>query len=433
MKTRGSTPICNSHAAALEQEIAERKRAEYERAEMLARAQAAQAEAEEANRLKDEFLATVSHELRAPLNAMLGWVTLVREGRLDEESKERALEIVERNARSQKKLVDDLLDVSSIMTGNLSLDVEPTDLIQVIESAVESVRPSAEAKSIRLETELEPMPASLLDSGVDTLQLDPNRFQQVIWNLVQNAVKFTPDGGAVKVRLRYLDGQAYIEVVDTGIGISPEFLPFVFDRFRQADGSITRKHGGLGLGLAIVQSLVEMHGGTVEVESDGEGQGATFRIILQLPDVISSEATPMAAASPELVMPESAPKLSGLRALVVDDEADARDLMATILRMKEAEVQTAENIAEAMRIITDWTPDIVISDIAMPGGGGYELIRRLRSGGNKAPAIAITAHAGDEARLRALAAGFQMHLPKPVEPFELVVSIASLTRRLTYS
>jgi signal transduction histidine kinase/DNA-binding response OmpR family regulator len=417
------------HAAALEQEIAERKRAENERAEMLARAQAAQAEAEEANRLKDEFLATISHELRAPLNAMLGWVTLVREGRLEGESKERALEIVERNARSQKKLVDDLLDVSSIMTGNLSLDLEPTNLIHVIESAVESVRPSAESKGINLETNLEPMPASI----GDTLQLDPNRFQQVIWNLVQNAVKFTPDRGAVKVLLRYLNRQAYIEVIDTGIGIAPEFLPFVFDRFRQADGTITRKHGGLGLGLAIVQSLVEMHGGTVEVESDGEGQGATFRIILPLPDGISSEATPTPPASSEIDMPESAPKLSGLRALVVDDEADARDLMATILRMKEADVQTAENVAEAMRIINDWTPDIVISDIAMPDGGGYELIRRLRNGGNKAPAIAITAHAGDEARLRALAAGFQMHLPKPVEPFELIVSIASLTRRLTYS
>ena len=417
------------HAAALEQEITERMRAENERAEMLARSQAAQAEAEEANRLKDEFLATVSHELRAPLNAMLGWVTLVREGSLNDSSKERALEIVERNARAQKKLVDDLLDVSSIITGNLSLDVEPTNLIHVIESVVESLRPAAEAKRMRLVMELEPMPASKAES----LQLDPNRFQQVIWNLVQNAIKFTPHDGAVKVRLRFLSGQACIEVIDTGIGIAPEFLPFVFDRFRQADGAITRKHGGLGLGLSIVQSLVEMHHGTVEVESDGEGQGATFRIILPLPEEISREAAPKADASSEFSLPESAPKLSGLRALVVDDEADARDLMATILRMKEAEVQTAENVSDAIRIINDWAPDIVISDIAMPGGGGYELIRRLRSGGSKAPAIAITAHAGDEARLRALAAGFQMHLPKPVEPFELVVSIASLTRRLTYS
>src|SRR5262249_44918760 len=246
-----------------------------------------------------------------------------------------------------KKLVDDLLDVSSVITGNLALDVEPTSLVKVIESALESVRPAAEAKGVSLETELDP--ASLL------FGVDPTRFQQVIWNLAHNAVKFTPSGGAVKVRLRYYDEQAEIEVADTGIGIEPEFLPHVFDRFRQADGSITRKHGGLGLGLAIVQSLVEMHGGTVEVESEGEGKGATFRIRLPLPDEIPYEAPPMAAASPDIAMPESAPKLSGLRALVVDDEADARDLMATILSMKEAEVQTAEPIPEAMKIITDST------------------------------------------------------------------------------
>src|SRR5262245_5516650 len=272
------------HAAALEQEIAERKRAESERAKMLARSQAAQAEAEKANRLKDEFLATVSHELRAPLNAMLGWVTLGREGRLDEDSEERALEIVERNARAQKKLVDDLLDVSSIITGNLALDIEPTNLIRVIESAVETVRPAAEAKRISLRTDLNPI--------ADMFQLDRNRFQQVIWNLVHNAVKFTPTGGAVKVRLRYLNSHANIEVIDTGIGIASEFLPFVFDRFRQADGSITRRHGGLGLGLAIVRSLVEMHGGTVDVESAGLGHGAAFRISLPPapPDKHSSQA-----------------------------------------------------------------------------------------------------------------------------------------------
>src|SRR5262245_37399083 len=254
------------HTAVLEQEIADRRRAESERAEMLARAQAAQAEAEEANRLKDEFLATVSHELRAPLNAMLGWVTLAREGGLDEASKERALETVERNARTQKKLVDDLLDVSSIITSNLSLDLEPIDLPSVIESAVDSVRPAAEAKGVSLRTDLAPI--------ADMFRLDRNRFQQVVWNLVHNAVKFTPTEGAVKVRLRYLNRQAEIEVIDTGIGIAPEFLPFVFERFRQADGSITRRHGGLGLGLAIVRSLVEMHGGTVEVESAGLGLGA---------------------------------------------------------------------------------------------------------------------------------------------------------------
>ena len=420
------------HATALEQEIAERKRAESERAEMLSRAQVARAEAEEANRLKDEFLATVSHELRAPLNAMLGWVTLAREGRLDEAGKARALETVERNARTQKKLVDDLLDVSSIITSNLPLDLELTDLASVVETAVESVRPAAEAKGMRLQTDLDPMS--------DLFRLDRNRFQQVIWNLVHNAVKFTPSGGSVKVRLRDIKkakgSQAEIEVIDTGIGIAGEFLPFVFDRFRQADGSITRRHGGLGLGLAIVRSLVEMHGGTVDVQSPGLGQGATFRITLPAPapeelsPSNSYEGPPPAAIDHQMAMADSAPKLSGVRALVVDDEADARELLATVLSMKEAEVRTAGGIAEALKIMAVWRPEVVIADIAMPGGGGYELIRRLRKEGIKAPAIAITAYAGDDDRLRSLAAGFQMHMPKPIELYELIMSIASLTGRL---
>jgi signal transduction histidine kinase/DNA-binding response OmpR family regulator len=411
------------HAAALEQEIADRKRAESERAEMLARAQAAQAEAEEANRLKDEFLATVSHELRAPLNAMLGWVTLAREGRLDEASKERALETVERNARTQKKLVDDLLDVSSIITNNLALDLEPTDLASVIETAVESVRPAAAAKGVSLRTDLDPME--------DLFRLDRNRFQQVIWNLVHNAVKFTHPEGAVKVHLRRVNGQAEIEVVDTGIGIAPEFLPFVFDRFRQADGSITRRHGGLGLGLAIVRSLVEMHGGAVDVESAGLGQGATFRVRLPFLYDLEYELTSKAPTNHQVDVPDSAPKLSGLRALVVDDEADQRELLAAALSLKEAEVRTAGEITEAMEIMTAWRPEIVVADIAMPDGGGYELIRRMHGQGIKTPVIAITAYARDEDRLRALAAGFRMHLSKPIELYELLVSIASLTGRLT--
>jgi len=411
------------HAAALEQEIADRKRAEEERAEMLARAQAAQAKAEEANRLKDEFLATVSHELRAPLTAMLGWVPLVRGERLDKESRARALETVERNVRSQKKLVDDLLDVSSIITGNFSLDIEPTDIFYVIESAVECVRPEAEAKGVRLQKDLDPV--------AHMFPLDPNRFQQVIWNLVQNAVKFTPAGGAVEVRLRYLNEQAEIEVSDTGVGIAPEFLPFVFDRFRQADGSLTRKHGGLGLGLAIVRSLVEMHGGTVGVESAGEGQGSTFKITLPppIPEEFPCEAPPMAEIGQAPVTPDSAPKLPGLRVLVVDDQVDMRDMLATILCLEEAEVRTADSLDEAMRIMTAWPPEIIVSDIAMPHASGYELIRRVRESGCNAPAIAITARASGESRPRVLAAGFQMYLPKPIEPYELVESIASLTGR----
>jgi signal transduction histidine kinase len=413
------------HASALEQEIADRKRAEKERAESLLRAQAAQAKAEEANRLKDEFLAIVSHELRAPLTAMLGWVTLVRGGRLDTENKERALETVERNARTQKKLVDDLLDVSSIVTGNFSLEIEPTDLFYIIESAVESVRPEAEAKGVRLQKTLDP--------AVHMFELDPNRFQQVIWNLVHNAVKFTPAGGEVEIRLRYLNEQAEIEVVDTGVGIAPEFLPYVFDRFRQANGSLTRKHGGLGLGLAIVQSLVEMHGGTVAVESEGDGKGSTFRITLPppLPDEFPHEALPMAETGQETITQDSTPKLSGLRVLVVDDQADMRDLLATILSLEEAEVRTADSIEDAVRVMGDWSPEIIVSDIAMPGGGGYDLMRRLRDNGCNVPAIAITARAGVEDHASSIAAGFQMHVSKPIEPQDLVTGIASLTGRLT--
>ena len=409
------------HAAALEQEIADRKQAEKERAESLLRAQAAQAKAEEANRLKDEFLATVSHELRAPLTAMLGWVTLIRGERLDKESQERAMETVERNTRAQKKLVDDLLDVSSIVTGNFSLDIEPSGLPSLIESAVESVRPEAEAKCVRLQKNLDP--------AVHMFLLDPNRFQQVIWNLVQNAVKFTPAGGAVEIRLRYPKGQAEIEVIDTGVGIAPEFLPFVFDRFRQANGSITRTHGGLGLGLTIVRSLVEMHGGTVGVESAGEGKGSTFKITLPppLPEELPREAPPTSETGPETM----APKLSGLRVLVVDDQADMRELLATILCLGNADVRTAGDIDEAMGIMTDWGPEILICDIAMPGGSGYELIKRVRDGGCSTPAIAITARAGREDSASSLAAGFQMHMPKPIEPPELVANIVNLTGRLT--
>jgi signal transduction histidine kinase len=409
------------HAAALEQEIVDRKRAEKERAEMLQRAREAQAKAEEANRLKDEFLATVSHELRAPLTAMLGWVALIRGERLDKECKERALETVERNTRAQKKLVDDLLDVSSIITGNFSLNIEATDLAFVIESAVESVRPEAEAKEVGLQKDLDP--------AVHMFLLDPNRFQQVIWNLVQNAVKFTPAGGSVEVRLRYINGQAEIEVIDTGIGIAPEFLPFVFDRFRQANGSITRMHGGLGLGLTVARSLVEMHGGTVDVESAGEGKGSTFKITLPppLPEELPSEGPPTAETGRETM----APKLSGLRVLVVDDQADMRELLATILCMENAEVRTAGGIDETMGIMTDWSPEIMICDIAMPGGSGYELIKRVRDGGCSTPAIAITARAGVEDSASSLAAGFQIHMPKPIEPHDLVMSVASLTGRST--
>jgi signal transduction histidine kinase/DNA-binding response OmpR family regulator len=419
------------HAIALEQEIAERKQAEKERAELLLREQAARREAETANRLKDEFLATVSHELRTPLNAILGWVTLIQNGGLPEESHSKALDTIERNARSQKKLIDDLLDVSRIITGKLRLDIQTIEIVSIIESAVESVRPAAEAKGMILQTETE--------LAMCPFQGDANRIQQVIWNLLTNAVKFTPTGGRVMVSLRRVDGQIEIAVSDSGIGIAVEFLPYVFDRFRQADGSITKRHGGLGLGLAIVRHLVEMHGGTVETLSEGLGQGTTFtvRLPMTISNALINQMNLMSSSNQSIAVSPNTPKLTGLRVLVVDDQPDTRELIAAILHLSEAEVKTAGNISEAMETFIAWQPEIVISDIAMPDGDGYQLVRRLRqherTTGYKVPTIALTAHAGTEDRIRALAAGFQLYLSKPVEPDELVVSIASLMGKLTWS
>jgi signal transduction histidine kinase/DNA-binding response OmpR family regulator len=412
------------HALNLEQEIAERRQIEKERAELLVREQAARREAESANRLKDEFLATVSHELRAPLNATLGWITLIRGEKLDEETETRALEIVERSARAQSKLIDDLLDVSRITTGKLRLDLHPTELVTIIEAVVESVRPAAEAKGVTLQTRT--------DSPCGHFQADSARLQQVIWNLVSNAVKFTPEGGRVEVELHSPADHVEIVVRDTGIGIAPEFLPYVFDRFRQADAGSTRKHSGLGLGLSIVRYLVEMHGGSVQAASGGEGLGATFTISLPrnislsgLAEIEGSESRRL-----QIKLSDGVPKLKGLRALVVDDQAEARDLLAAILNLSEAEVRTAGGIDEAMNVLAVWRPEVIISDIAMPGGDGYELLRRIRQdekrGEHRIPAVAITGNAGAKDRIRALSAGFQLHLPKPIEPDELVISIASL-------
>jgi signal transduction histidine kinase/DNA-binding response OmpR family regulator len=415
------------HADALELEIVERKQAEKERGELLVREQAARKEAESANRLKDEFLATVSHELRAPLNAILGWTTLIRNGKLVEDKEEQALETIERSARAQKKLIDDLLDVSRIITGKLRLDIRVADLVTIIQSAVESARPAADAKGVNLQIEVDPTTCPF--------QGDPNRIQQVIWNLLSNAVKFTPMGGTVTVRLKRLNEHIEIVVADTGMGIAREFLPYVFERFRQADGSSTRKHGGLGLGLAIVRHLVEMHGGAAKAESAGVGQGAAFTIILPLAAPISKiRGMEISTPDQKIVLSDRSPKLTGLRVLVVDDQPDARDLLATILHLSDAEVQTSGNVTEAINALITWQPEIVITDIAMPNGDGFELIRRIRElepeANGRLPIIALTANAGAEDRIRVLAAGFQLHLTKPVEPDELVVSVASLTGRL---
>jgi signal transduction histidine kinase/CheY-like chemotaxis protein len=380
-------------------------------------------DAEAGNRAKDEFLAVVSHELRTPLTPILMWARMLRAGRLDAEATAGALETIERNIMAQAQLVGDLLDVSRIITGKLRLDVRPVEIAPVIDSAVESARLTAELKGVQLRTIVDPRAG--LVSG------DPDRLQQIVWNLLSNAIKFTPRDGHVQVELRRTNSHVRITVSDSGQGITPEFLPHVFDRFRQADSTTTRAHGGLGLGLAIVRHLVELHGGRVHVESPGEGQGATFTVELPL-------AAMPTTASPELVPPTAegavpfvpSPALARLRLLVVDDDTDTLETLQMILSQCGAEVRTAGSAAQALDVLQDWHPDLLISDLGMPGEDGYTLLRRVRAldtdhGGN-IPALALTAYARAEDRVNALAAGFQMHVAKPIEPAELVAVIANL-------
>jgi signal transduction histidine kinase/CheY-like chemotaxis protein len=400
--------------------LVEQKRAQEERARLLA-------EAEEANRTKDEFLATMSHELRTPMTAILGWTHLLRTNAFGEADFARALETIERNAHVQTKLIDDLLDISRIITGKLRLDVRSVDLGSVIGAAVEATRPTAEAKAIRLQT--------LVDPKAGPVAGDHDRLQQVVWNLLTNAIKFTPKGGRVQVRLERVDSHVELTVSDSGKGISTEFLPHVFDRFRQADGTTTRVHGGLGLGLSIVRQLVELHGGTVAAESEGKDKGATF--IVQLPLMVTrrdltgtTRRHPTAGGAGSL---DAHPSLEGLRILVVDDEADARDMLRAVLELCGAEVTTAESAEAALEIIGRSRPDVLISDIGMPLEDGYSFIAKVRATeagqDERIPAIALTAYARVEDRVRALNAGFQVHVPKPIEPVELVAVVASLTGR----
>ncbi len=415
--------------------ITNRKLAEQEREQLLLRERAARAEAEESSRLKDEFLATVSHELRTPLTAVLGWTHLLRDGRLDKQAAERALETVERNAHAQQQLIEDLLDVSRIITGKLRLDVRQVAPASFIEAAIEAVLPAAEAKGIVLEKSL--------PADVAALSGDPARLQQVVWNLISNAIKFTPPGGRVRVRLESVKSHVEISVTDTGDGIRREFLPYVFDRFRQADGTTARRYGGLGLGLAIVRHLVELHGGTVRAESAGEGQGATFTVSLPLVAAQRSEdgdGSGDAAASAHIPAVDSRrtvecpDNLDGLRVLVVDDEADTLDLIKVLLGQCGAEVATAKSSAEALAMFEEAAPDVIISDIGMPGEDGYELIRRVRElppeRGGRTPAVALTAYARAADRLRVLRSGYQMHVAKPVELAELVAVVANVVRRV---
>jgi signal transduction histidine kinase/DNA-binding response OmpR family regulator len=416
------------HATELQLEITERKQAEEERARLLILEQAARAEAEQANRTKDEFLATLSHELRTPLSAILGWSHLVRTGKLDEPQMSRAFETIERNARSQSQLIDDLLDVSRIITGKLQIEPRAIDLCSVIEASIEAVRPAFEAKNIQLETELEA--ASCFVAG------DPNRLQQIFWNLLSNATKFTPEGGTVRVSSVQIDSHVRVSVSDSGIGITPEFLPYIFDRFRQADGSTTRIHGGLGLGLSIVKHLVQLHGGAVEVQSEGKDQGTVFVITLPLAEAGTTERVDNAAAleiAGNGLPPSFATLLGGLRVLVVDDEADSRDLVMAIVTRCGGDVKCCESAAEALKEFRAWKPHLLVSDIGMPNEDGYALISKLRKSRSKAakeiPAIALTAYATDDDRARSLAAGFQVHIAKPIDPEGLVKSLADAAGR----
>lgn len=384
--------------------------------------------AEEATLAKDQFLAVVSHELRTPLTAILGWSRLLKGGKLDESNTRQALEIIERNAHSQSQLIEDLLDFSRIVSGKIRLDVGTVNPAAVTESAINVVRPAIDAKGIKLQVILDPRSGPV--SG------DPERLQQVLWNLLSNAVKFTPKQGRIQVRLARVNSNVEITVSDTGEGISAEFLPYVFDRFSQADNSTTRLHRGLGLGLAITRHIVELHGGTIHAVSPGEGQGASF--ILKLPIMVVHDALRAKTTTPlqlptDSIQPVEPARLDGVRVLVVDDEQDTRVLLMTVLTESGAQVNTVATAADALKSLQQNETDLLLSDIEMPGEDGYSLIRKLRESEKwqqrGIPAIALTAHARATDRLQALSAGFQLHMPKPVEPAELIVAIANLTNR----
>jgi PAS domain S-box-containing protein len=403
-------------------DVTSRKQAETERERLLQETQEARLDAENANRMKDEFLATLSHELRTPLNAIVGWSKILRSGKIDADDVQEGVEVIERNARAQAQLIEDLLDVSRIISGKMTLDVQRVNLHDVIDAAIGSLELAAQAKDIRIH--------KILDSLAGPVAGDATRIQQVAWNLISNAIKFTPKGGKVQVLLERVNSHVEVSVVDNGVGIKPEFLPYVFERFRQAEGSTTRRHGGLGLGLAIVKQLVEMHGGSVRAKSPGEGQGATFTVSLPI-SIVHSERVPprQQPAHRELTCEDGL--LDGVRVLVVDDEADARHLIKRVLNECRAEVFLAGSASEALKIVENLKPDVLLSDIGMPETDGYDLIRVIRGKRNtkQLPAAALTAFARSEERRRALLAGFQTHVAKPVDPEELIAVVASLAGR----
>lgn len=392
-----------------------------EREALLAAERAARAEAERASRMKDEFVATLSHELRTPLNAIVGWTQFLLRDATASESLRKGLDVIDRNARAQARMVDDLLDFSRILAGKLRLEAERVDPVDVVEYVIRSVSPAAQAKDIRFVTSLE---------ATGTVLGDPSRLQQIVWNLLSNAVKFTGKGGCVEVKLQRCDSEVELTVADNGQGITPEFLPHVFERFCQEDAGIARQHGGLGLGLSIARQLVEMHGGRIVARSDGPGCGATF--VVTLPATAAEQAREVEAAALEMHAP---PALAGLRVLVLEDEPDARELVERVLQERGATTLAFASAGEALDACAVEAPDVIVSDIGLPGVDGYEFIRRLRtSEGQRArntPAAALTAFARSEDRRRALLAGFQTHVAKPFDPLELVVVVAALAGRTT--
>jgi len=402
-------------------DITDLKRVEEEREQLLHREQAARSEAEAANRAKDEFLALVSHELRTPLNAIGGWLDILLKPDCDQALAARALQVIKRNSDLQARIIEDILDVSRIVAGKLQLEMRPLEINGIIQAALAAVQPMADSKSIKL--------SPSLDLDVDPLFGDSQRLHQIVWNLLCNSIKFTPVGGEVEIKLEQVGSDARITISDSGEGIPSEFLPHIFDRFRQADSSRTRRHGGLGLGLAIVRNLVELHNGEVEAYSAGEGRGAVFTVTLPC-------AATAARSSGELEGKRASiknPALRGLRVLVVDDDDDSREVLATLLTLRGADAKPVATVREALELWNDWKPDVLVSDIGMPDEDGYDLIREVRTreagDGSHVAAIALTGYAGVEDGARALRAGYELHLAKPVDPNQLIKVIASFGRQ----
>jgi PAS domain S-box-containing protein len=411
-------------ASKIARDISEKKIWEQRLTEALSDARNARSQAELASRMKDEFLATISHELRTPLTAIVGWVRMLRSKSLPPERVDQALEVIDRNVRSQAQLIEDLLDISRITMGKLRLDVRAVQPTSVINSAVESLTVAAEARRLRIQT--------VLDSHAGPISGDFERLQQVVWNLLSNAIKFTPKGGRVQVVLERVNSHIEIRVSDNGKGIKPEFLPFVFDRFSQGEGPITRQHGGLGMGLAISKAIIELHGGNITVHSDGEGKGTTFTVTIPVMPV-SKETVPVERVHPRAwteISVDCPPEISGLKVLVVDDDSDTCEMIRTVLEQCGGVVMTAMDADTALDAFRSWKPVVLISDIGLPEVDGYELVRRIReeekASGLRTPAVALTAFARIEDRVKALAAGYQMHVAKPVEPGELLTIVASL-------